>query len=44
MLTASTIIIAIAFVVYRRTVRRREGAEALRGLQASWLTSNWGRT
>jgi spermidine/putrescine transport system permease protein len=29
MLTASTILIAIAFVVYRRTVRRREGAGAL---------------
>jgi spermidine/putrescine transport system permease protein len=34
MLTASTIIIAIAFVVYRRTVRRREGTAALRGLPA----------
>jgi ABC-type spermidine/putrescine transport system permease subunit II len=34
MLTASTIIIAIAFVVYRRTVRRREGAEAMRVLPA----------
>jgi spermidine/putrescine transport system permease protein len=34
MLTASTIIIAIAFVVYRRTVRRREGTAATRGLPA----------
>jgi spermidine/putrescine transport system permease protein len=31
MLTASTILIAVAFVVYRRTVRRREGTAALGG-------------
>jgi spermidine/putrescine transport system permease protein len=32
MLTASTILIALAFVLYRRTVRRREGSQAMRGM------------